>query len=191
LPSLGAALRVSVFHGDTNDIVSTNGGFDFVAGLFLFTPVNIGQSTATGLEISIKGSVGDQWRWGASYTPMTIDDHFAPGFTIETTLIDFEHMLSKHVVNANVGWSRGPWEVDAYLRYQSSFAGVRFSTDFFTPPFLAPISDYISIDARVAYELNDRMTLALAGQNITRSEQRQTSSSEVERRLLGTFSISF
>jgi iron complex outermembrane receptor protein len=56
---------------------------------------------------------------------------------------------------------------------------------------LLSISSYVSVDARVGYRLNDRMTLALSGQNLTDSSQRQTVAPEVERRVLGTFTMRF
>ena len=161
-----------------------------MAGL-LSTPINIGNSRLTGVEVSIKGTVDDRWRWRASYTPTAIEDRFAPGFTLANTLVDFEDTTPRHVLNANVGWSRAPWEIDGFLRYQSSFDGIESPGFAAISGTLAPISAYVSIDARIAYAPSDRITLALAGQNITQSAQRQTASADVERRLLATFAIAF
>ena len=65
------------------------------------------------------------WRWGLSYTPEVISDHFSPGFNATTALVDYEHTHPVHVVNANLGWADGPWEVDGYLRYQSQFDSIQ------------------------------------------------------------------
>jgi iron complex outermembrane receptor protein len=188
LPAIGAELHVSLFHGHTHAIVANTGGAQFALGLFS-TSANIGRSETTGLEISIRGTMGDTWRWGASYTPQVIDDEFDPAFTVETTLVDFEHTTPRHVLNANLGWSSGPWEVDGYLRYQSRFDGIENSGVGIIIGSLAPISSYVSVDARVGYRLNDRMTLALSGQNLIDSPQRQTAAPEVERRVFGTFTM--
>jgi hypothetical protein len=50
---------------------------------------------------------------------------------------------------------------------------------------------YISIDARMGYKINRRATLALSGQNLATSSQRQTSGAAVQRRDLGTLTIDF
>jgi outer membrane receptor protein involved in Fe transport len=193
LAFLGADLRVSVFKGDTSAVVANFGGaIPQPGGAVLLTPANIGKSKAIGLEVAIKGEIGDQWRWGASFTPMQIEDRFAPGFAVTNTYINFEDTVPNRVLNANLGWSRGPWEADGYLRYKSSFAAV---TSAGNPNggdgFIADISSYVSIDARLGYALNDRVAIAIAGQNVANAEQRQTSSPSVERRLLGTVSVSF
>jgi hypothetical protein len=47
------------------------------------------------------------------------------------------------------------------------------------------------VDARVGYALNDNMKLALTGQNLTRSQQRQTAAPAVERQVFATFSMDF
>ena len=54
---------------------------------------------------------------------------------------------------------------------------------------LTPLSRYTAVDSRVGYRLNERMTVALAGQNLTRSEQRQNTGPHVERQIFATFSM--
>jgi len=56
---------------------------------------------------------------------------------------------------------------------------------------LALINDYVSVDARIAYQLTDRITLGLSGENITQATQRQTSGPNVERRVIGTITVKF
>ena len=107
------------------------------------------------------------------------------------TTMDFESTTPRRMLKASLGWSRGPWEVDGYLGYQSSFSGfTAFDIASLTYP-LVSISSYATVDGRVGYRLNERMTLALAGRNLTRSAQRQTSAPNVERQLFATFSMVF
>jgi outer membrane receptor protein involved in Fe transport len=54
-----------------------------------------------------------------------------------------------------------------------------------------PVSGYLSLDGRLAYTLNDRMTLSLNGQNLGNSEQRQTAAPDVERAVFAMFSMEF
>ena len=188
--SAGAELRVNVFQGHTSDVIAIAGGFDPAAGL-ISTPTNIGRSYVRGIEVAVDGAVGEAWQWGVSYTPIDVEDRFAPGFTVATTAADFEHTVPRHVLNARLGWARGRLEVDAYLRYQSDFEGVINAGYGVIAPSAAPISSYTSVDARVGYALNERVLVAIAAQNLTRSEQRQTAAPDVERRILGTVSFRF
>jgi hypothetical protein len=54
-----------------------------------------------------------------------------------------------------------------------------------------PIGSYVALDGRAAFTLNDRMTLAISGQNLNRSEQRQTAAPMVERQVVASFAVSF
>jgi iron complex outermembrane receptor protein len=184
-------MRVGAFTGETRDVVAALGGlggpnqpFPIVGG-----PANIGRSVVSGLELSIESSREDGWRWSASYTPMRISDRFEPGFTVATTLVEFENTAPRHVVNASVGWSGGRWEADGFLRYQSRFEGVAATPD--VVGFLEPISDFVTLDARLGYRLNDRLAFSISGQNLSQDTQRQTSGVDVERRIFGSVEFLF
>lgn len=188
IPAWIVKLQVRVFHQTTNDIVTNFGPIQLPpapSGL-IATPVNIGDSEATGGEISLAGAVFEYWRWGLSYTPEVVTDHFAASATLLTTLVDYEHTHPVHVVNANLGWVRGSWEVDGYLRYESQFDSIQGLSAVLPGGILVQIPDYVSVDARIAYRINDHLTLAVSGQNLLQSPQRQTSAPEVERRVLVT-----
>lgn len=190
LTATGGRLRLSAYHETVRDIVALQAGSDYPAGL-VDTPANIGNSEATGLELSLDGTFRKYGRWGASYTPEIIRDQFGPGFTLATTGVDFAHTTPVHVANANVGWARGPWEADGYLHYESAFFGVEQTSVAINGVVLRPIPAYVSADARLAYKLSDRFTLSLSGQNILLSRQQQTSGPDVERRLIGTLQDRF
>ena len=190
LPSIGTHLTVELFHGHTDDIESLVGGVRYQAGL-ISTPANVGDSETTGLTVAIRGERGNGWRWGLSDTWQQIDDALSPGLALLTTLTDFERTTPRLVIDGNVGWSRGPWEIDAYLRYQSDVDGIEVLDPELLGGVLVPIDRHVSVDARMAYRLNDRMTLALSGQNLTSATQRQTSGPDVERTVMGTFTVRF
>lgn len=190
VPGLAAALRVTVFHGHSRDIVAIFGDARPMQGLFGL-PFNIGESRTRGVEVSLQGTLREAWRWGWSYKGQRIDDDFTAGFPTETTLTDFEHTTPRHVLKANIGWARGRWEVDGYLRYQSSYHGfVSDGLDTRTAS-LAPIPSHVAVDGRLGYAVNDRITVVLSGRNLGSPQQRQTSAPEVERSLFATFSMDF
>jgi outer membrane receptor for ferrienterochelin and colicins len=187
LPSTGGRLRLSVYHETQRNIVGLNAQSDYSLGLFAI-PANIGRSEATGLELSLDGKFRKFGRWGASYTPEVISDHFDPGFTLATTGVDFAHTTPAQVVNLNLGWARGRWEADGYLRYESAFYGIERPAGpiSLNGEVLTPIPDYVSVDSRIGYKLGDRFTLSLSGQNLLYARQRQTSGPDVERRVFLT-----
>jgi len=187
IPAWDAKLRVRLFHETTDDIVSNTGGSLLPLGL-IGGPTNIGDSVATGGEISLTGTYSDDWRWGLSYTPEVISDDIAPKFTVLGELVDYEHTTPVHVVNANLGWSKGAREIDGYLRYQSRFDSIQGLSAFIPAGVLVRIPDYVSVDARVAYRINKHVTVAVSGQNLLDSPQRQTSAPAVERIVLFTVS---
>ena len=195
VPALGGQLRANLFH-QTNDTLSAlNGGVTVVNGVPLLSGLNIGNSDADGLELSVKGSFLQNWRWGVSYTPEIITDHFSAGLPVGVTGVDYQHTTPTHVIKANLGWASGPWEIDGYLQYKSSFYGVAQPPSAVAAALggqqLVRISDYVAIDGRVAYKLNDWATLALSAQNISQSSQQQTPGANVERQVFGTLTVNF
>src|SRR5476649_1958355 len=149
VPALGGQIRANLFH-QTNDAVSAlNGGVTVANGVPLLTGLNIGNSEADGLELSVKGSFLQNWRWGASYTPEVITDHFSAGLPVGVTGVDYQHTTPTHIIKANIGWARGPWESDGYLQYKSSFYGVAQPPSVVSAGLggaqLVKISDYVAL----------------------------------------------
>jgi iron complex outermembrane receptor protein len=97
--------------------------------------------------------------------------------------------VSRYTLNARLGWSGGPWEIDGYIHYQTRTSGLQPTPTGGT--MLVPVPDFAAVDGRIGYALTDAMTLAVSGQNLLTDSQRQTSSRPVERRVLGTISFRF
>ncbi len=55
---------------------------------------------------------------------------------------------------------------------------------------LVPLGSYVNMDARIAYRVNDRVTLALSGDNLLQDRQRQNIGPEIERRVLVSLAVS-
>jgi iron complex outermembrane receptor protein len=190
VPGRNLHLKVGLFHNTSSPTIADNGG-QLLSANIISGPVDLGRSTANGLDIEARGAFLSDWRWGASYTPEVITDHFRPGLPVAITYVDFQHTLPVHVVNANLGWAHGPWEIDGYLRYESSFYGIRGGPIITSPATLARIPNYVSPDARIAYRLTQHFTVALSGQNLGQARQIQTSGPPVERRVLVTLSAAY
>jgi outer membrane receptor for ferrienterochelin and colicins len=190
VPAFNGMLRVSVFRKDTYDIVSLRGGRVQGTGSTYFTPADVGNSRALGMELGAKGAFLQNWSWELDYRLERIRDHLTPMAQGGADLIDFQHVTPLHVANAQIGWSRGPWEANTYLRYQSRTESLTAGSSA-GGSVLTPIGSYVSMDGRLGYNVNRWVTLSLSCQNLLQSKQRQTSGPMVERRVLGTLSLSY
>ncbi len=189
LPALDGKFRAAVFHQQTDHLVAITGGvYPAPNSTFFVAPANAGGSTATGLELSLTGKFAQDWRWGANYRFESITDHFDAFAQGGLTYIDFENVTPRHVVKANLGWSRGRWEIDTYFYYQTATQGLAATA---TGSMLTPIGAYVSADARVAYRVTEWATLSVSGQNLLQSPQKQTSGPAVERRVFATITVNF
>lgn len=169
----GLRLRLGAFHGTTRDVQASF--------------ANVGASRTTGFEATIEGRLAESWSWSASYLSQQIEDRFTDAFPPESTLVDFERTSPEGVLKAHLGWARGPWEVDGFVRHTSSFEGFRGLSTVELAASFVPVPRHTAVDARAAYAFGERFRIAVSGRNLTHSSQRQTSSPEVERQVFATF----
>lgn len=190
VPAFSGMLRASVFKKDTDDIVSLRGGRVQGPGSTYFTPADVGNSSALGMEVGARGAFLQNWSWELDYRLERIRDHLTPPAQGGIDLVDFQHVTPLHMINGQIGWSGGPWEVTTYLHYQSRTESLT-AAPAGRASALTPIGSYLSMDGRLGYKMNRRFTLSVSGQNLLHSQQRQTSGPDVERRVLGTLSVSY
>ena len=190
LPAFNAHFVASAYHETTQDIASVFSGILFENNMLYQTSGNIGNSSANGIELSLKGDFLDAWHWGAGYSAEFITDKLDPMLTPDFDRTDFQDGTPKHIVTANLGWAAGPWEADGFLEYEFAFYGQTVLPLVGTPS-LTYISSYVSIDGRIAYKVTDQITISLSGQNISQSSQQQTSGANVERRVIGGVAVAF
>jgi outer membrane receptor for ferrienterochelin and colicins len=187
-PGRHVLFRASVFDQDSFDLLSVGGGYIPSPKGSYVTTANVGSSDATGLELQVKGTLPRNFRWSVDYRPLWISDHLIPSAQNGAAYVDYQHTTPLHVVKANFGWVNGRWETDVYLHYQSDAQGLQPTA---TTTALTPVAGYVSMDGRVAYNITERITWAVSGQNLTHASQIQTSGPPIERRVLGTMSFHF
>ena len=191
LPELGGTFRAAVFVQRSENLITVAGGlFPSPSGPPYTGQSNMGASIGRGLELSLKGTFQNNWRWGANYRFESISDHFFPRGIGGASYIDFEHATPDHVVKANLGWASDKWEIDGYLGYQSGTRGLA-TMPFVSGSVLIPVQSYVSVDAKIAYRLTDWASFAISGQNLLESPQQQTSGPYVERRVFVTFTVNY
>ena len=191
LPGIGGQFRTAAFYLDGRDFSTLLGPPIPGSGPPPYrTGDTAGNSSALGIELSLTGTFQENWRWGVNYRFESIADRFAPFAAGGTSYIDFQHVTPKHMLKANLGWASGPWEIDSYFYYQSPTRGLE-SLPFASGSFLSPVPDYLSVDARIAYRLTDWATLAISGQDLATSPQKQTAGPSVERRVFATLTVNY
>jgi iron complex outermembrane receptor protein len=184
LPQLGARLRTAVFYELTHDMIAVTGAvLPGPAGVYV-TPQNIGDSRALGSTFNLTGKLPAHWRWGANLRYERLRDSFSTAAATTADLADPRYASPELLANLNLGWSAGRWESDVYALYQSRTVGL--SSNGFTAATRVTVPAFTSVDARVAWQLDKHLGLALSGQNLLHARQLQTSGEPVQRRWLAT-----
>jgi outer membrane receptor protein involved in Fe transport len=197
IAALNAVLRIAAYYQRTDDLLVTPFNAPFVAGnggLAAYAE-NAGSSEEYGGEIGIERRASSGLRWSASYAYLTITDHTTLVDTIGefTSALAFASGSPTSVVKFGVGYSKSRIEADLQARWQSHFTDYRPPANSGDPDGvdLFPIGSYLAANARVGYRVTDHMTVAISGQNLTCSNQRQTAGPRVQRRVMATLRLQF
>ena len=190
VPRLGLTTRTAVFY-QTNDQLQVEYGppNQQPDGRLLGLSQNIGNSTEIGAEFSVHGTLPQGWRWSLGYSPRRVHDALLPNLGATRTGVDFEHTTPKHVANASLGWSGGPWEIDGFARYQSATEGA-FTTTALAYT-LRPLGAQLNLDGRVAYSFGKNVTISLTGQNLGVHHQVESVDSVIDRRVEANLELRF
>jgi len=183
--SAGILLRASIYYQRTGNLLAGafNAPLQFGPGGIISYSQNIGSSHAEGGEISLKSTGEAGIRWKASYAYISIADRLTIGAPVGTaSMFDYKHGAPASVVDLSAGYSWDRFEFDAQARWQSHFM------DYYPIPpanFPTPfqIDDYVTVNARIGYRINDQLTLALAGAQLGQSQMFQAAGTPVERRV--------
>jgi outer membrane receptor for ferrienterochelin and colicins len=188
VPGLNSTLRTAVFIQRTDDIITNpyeagatpDGLFPRGIPEFRGIAANVGNSTAAGAEIGLRGHALSGFRWNASYSFISIADHTTLDHLISPQ--NFARGTPTHVVVLGGGYTYGPWEFDVQSRLQSWYVDYRYALGTATLETVK-IGNYLSADARIGYRLTDNVTVALSSQQFNVSHLTVTAAPPVERRV--------
>lgn len=170
LPQLDTTLTGSVFYQTNQDVISSQGArlrINPVTRRSYFFQENVGDSDTVGVELGAKGEIGDRWTWSVNYAWQHIWDidrptqdpaHPLPPLSLATE-------TSHHKVNARLGYTVGPLELDLGIHYRSSLtmtdtslqSGVVLNRE---------IPDLVMLAPRIGYHLTDRVTAEVSAQGL-------------------------
>ncbi len=116
-PELAATGRIAAYHEDVKHLrdQSQYQILRFEPPTLITGFEEVGDVRLHGLEVEGSGKFLGDWRWGANYAYERINSA-----NYHSTYKDYAKTTPRHKVNLSLGWSKGPWEIDAFLRYQSS-----------------------------------------------------------------------
>ncbi len=183
LPNIFSKLSVGLFAQRSDDlytepfsappIPARNGKFSY------YYATETGYGLAAGTEITLKGSLKSGLRWRASYTFTATPDHSGVKYDQLYSYVDFGYSTPRHVAIASIGDTWGPWEVDLEARWQSEYR------DFVAPDqenlLRYNLGAYATVNARIAYRLNDSTTIAFSVDQLNAASQRETGGPNVQR----------
>jgi iron complex outermembrane receptor protein len=158
-------------------------GGNGMGGYYLSTAGNVGNSSELGLELSARASLTKTLTIDANYTYADVSDHFANGFTTAKSLV-----TPRHKVNAHLGYSLTPVDLDLFAHYVSQLQQAPFGYTGFAP---VTVPNYVELDATVSWHITDAVTARLIAADISPTHHREDSGPPVDRRIIGAAAVTF
>jgi iron complex outermembrane receptor protein len=189
LPSLDATLTTALFVQRNTNLLSAPGNTPFAlsGGQIASTTANVGSSNEVGVELGLHGQTAGGFRWNASYTFASITDDISSAYPQSPTT-RYDNGTPQHAVVFGAGYTNGPWELDAQGKWQSRFTDYKLGAAGFQPFYM---TNYVSLNGRVAYQVTGNVTAALVGQQYNISSIFKPTGSLVERRLIASITAHF
>jgi outer membrane cobalamin receptor len=145
---------------------------------------NTGSSYEIGVELGVRGKSDGGFRWNASYSYSTIHDDVTAeiaSLPVASGSYDSGTPLNKVILGG--GYSVGRWEFDAQSRFQSRYIDYIAGAQGAQP---ITISNYVTLNVRVGYQIYNHLTIAGAVQQLNNSRQAETAGDYVDRRFIAS-----
>jgi iron complex outermembrane receptor protein len=191
VPEVYSSVKIGPFYEINQDIVSplqqypnniTVNGQSIAFGQSL----NVGNSSAYGGEVQFKGNNPSGYRWDASYSFSRVTDSNATVIQY----LDYQGSAPQHHFRLLLGYTTGKWEFDGSGQYVSSTDMLRSVNGGVNEGPMAT-GPYSTFAGRIGYQINDRFTAAISGQNLNRGVLAASPYPAVERQGLLTLTGKF
>lgn len=187
LSAIDGHFRSSLFYRKTRDAWSLYTSSYLIGSTPVFNSSNIGESNSFGADMKLDGKFADDWTWDVNYAFQETDDDFTRSYSQQ--FLNYEQTVPHHIVNAHLGWAKGPWEVDGFAQYGSRFKAMSFV--FLNQYNIYDMDSYFTSGGRVAYTFDNDITLALSGVDISQARVASGPGLENERQLFLSISKKF
>ena len=193
LPSLGSTLRVAAFAQHTSSSIGSffGSGTTFLpTGEVLLQARNFGDSREFGGEIGLKGSSASGLRWAASYAVAAVHDDMTTQASFSSApSVNYQRQTPTHSIVLGAGYSWRQLDIDMQARWQSHFQDYVFGSTFDAQP--VTISNYITVNARVAYRVTSGVTLSLLAEQLNQQNLAETAGLQIDRRFIAGIEAKF
>jgi iron complex outermembrane receptor protein len=149
----------------------------------IYTSGNVGNSSGWGGEFEIKGSHPLGFRWDASYSYSRVSDS-----TLVYENINYQDSAPEHHFRLLLGYTTGPWELDANGQLVTSTDMFRGYNGGYAPTYN---SGYTSLSGRIGYKITDNITFAVSGTNLNQSTVNVSPYPAIERQIFATLTAKF
>lgn len=143
---------------------------------------NIGDFVTYGAEMSLSGRFG-HWTGLANYTFTDVDDDKLELGSTRQFVLDPKRSTARHKVNAQLGYDPGRWFGTVTGRYTSATHQFAITALGSTAAIRVPAA--LALDARLGWRLLPKVTLTLAGENLTKARGAAGSPIWADRRVRG------
>jgi iron complex outermembrane receptor protein len=188
-PALDASLSAAVYYQVDRDFLFSPIDITPVrsgAGLLAISH-NFGSAAALGGEFGAQGNIAPGLRWDVSYSLFTV--HQSLSYAPPLVPFDFSSATPASEVDFGLGYDWERLEADLQGQWQSRYTDYDKNTARTFVP--VNISDFVTLNARIGYSVTPRLTLAVAGQELTAPQISETDGLPVERRVLFTATYGF
>ena len=179
--AIGGDFTASVFY-QVNEDMRAGILAEIAPGVVFPLVQNWGDSEEIGVELSLRGQIGENFSWYGSYTHLEVEDDPAPTSyraLYNLSYVNYEESTPADEVKLGGLYSAGKWQFGADARYVSD-RKVPMEGATTGSYVLADIDGYVGLDARAAYKVTDGVVLALEGQDITNDDDIQVPGARLE-----------
>lgn len=186
LRAVDSTLSTAFYYSQVRDMLSFGPNLPAVFNYpyLQYTAANIGNGESFGAKIVLNGSNAAGWRWNLGYTLTVVRAHLTYSGP-PATPYDFNNSTPASAIVFGLGYSWRNFEADLQGKWQSRFTDVILdytpSGNTYQP---VAISNFVTLNARIGYNVTPHLVLALAGQQLQGDQTLETAGLPVERRIL-------
>lgn len=185
--------KIAAFHQKTSNITSSAPVQLVIlpSGVPGNIKSNIGDSKAKGFELELEGRTEKNIKWNLNYSYIDVEDdldNFIDGVLWHDK--EFEKQSPNHHFNIMVGYENKNWSLDVLGHYVSGRVDI-VGQSIGLPYRQVNVEDSFSVDGRLAFKLNDNVSLDILGTNLLTKTLRLSAHGLTERRIFAQIKMSY
>lgn len=193
LAPIESTLSTAFYYSTVQDLLTDSSVLPgtFTYPYYVQEAQNFGNGQVYGTKLVLKGSDPSGVRWNIGYTLTAVRAHMTIAGP-PATPYDFNNATPTSSIVFGIGDSWNKFEADLQGKWQSRYTDVTAAIGgaglVYEPKV---ISNFITLDARIAYNVTPHLVLAVAGTQLQSSQTIVSAGPEVDRRVLFTGTYNF